>query len=153
MKLVKHLLVMALLTGAIAFGQRQEKQQVSRLNDLKELSVEQLATLKTKKMTLALDLNEKQQEQIMDFHLEHIAFRKNKMEELQQKRAAGALKKPTAEERYAMENARLDRMIAQQETLKKILNTEQYEQWKKVQLYKQAQVHQHRKVRKQSRRG
>lgn len=144
---------MALLTGAIAFGQRQEKQQVSRLNDLKELSVEQLATLKTKKMTLALDLNEKQQEQIMDFHLEHIAFRKNKMEELQQKRAAGALKKPTAEERYAMENARLDRMIAQQETLKKILNTEQYEQWKKVQLYKQAQVHQHRKVRKQSRRG
>lgn len=144
---------MALLTGAIAFGQRQEKQQVSRLNDFKELSVEQLATLKTKKMTLALDLNEKQQEQIMDFHLEHIAFRKNKMEELQQKRAAGALKKPTAEERYAMENARLDRMIAQQETLKKILNTEQYEQWKKAQLYKQAQVHQHRKMKKQSRRG
>lgn len=144
---------MALLIGVMAFGQRQGKMHSQHFNDLKEFSVEQLATLKTKKMTLALDLNDRQQEQIMDFHLEHIAFRKSKMEEMQQKREAGELKKPTTEERYAMENARLDRMIAQQESLKKILNADQYEQWKKVQLHKHAQVHERKKMRRQSRRG
>ncbi len=153
MKVVKPLVVVALLTGAIALGQRQGRLPGPHLDDLKELSVEQLATLKTKKMTLALDLSERQQEQVMEFHMESVAFRKNKMEEFQKKREAGELKKPTVEQRYALENDRLDRMIAQQETLKKILNTEQYEQWKKMQLYKQARVHEHKKMRRQSRRG
>ncbi len=153
MKVVKPLVVIALFMGAIAFGQRQGRHAGQHLDALNELSVEQVATLKTKKMTLALDLNERQQEQIMELNLENVAFRKNKMEEIQKKREAGELKKPTAEERYDMENARLDRMIAQQETLKKILNDEQYDLWKKMQLHKQAKVHEHKKMKRQSRRG
>ncbi len=152
MKHVKPLLAVALLIGVMAFAQR-DGHRGPRGNQFNDLSVEQLATLKTKKMTLALDLTEKQQQQIMELNLENAAFRKGKMQELEKRKESGELKKPTTEERYVLETERLDRMIARQETMKKILNEDQYEQWKKMQLHRHAHAHGHKKMKRQSRRG
>lgn len=135
MNKLKSLLAVALVTSAIGHAQRSP-QSGHRAAYLKELSIEQVATLKTKKMTLALDLSAKQQTQVMDFNLEEAAFRKARMNKLHEKKEAGELKRPSAEERFAMENAKLDRMIAQQDALKKILSDEQFQQWKKIQFRK-----------------
>lgn len=150
MKKINFTLLIALLTGLMTFAQRGGPHQ-SRASFYKELSVEQMATLKTKKMTLALDLTEKQQEEIFEFNVANAEFRKEKMAERKANKENGERSRPTTEERYSMENARLDRMIAQQEELKKILTDEQFDQWKKIQLHRQA--HHKRDRQKQSRRG
>ena len=81
----------------------------------------------------------------MDYNLEQVAYRKAKMEERKTRRATND-EKPSAEERYALENERLDHMIAQQSELKKILSEEQFSQWKKIQMHKHAK-HQNRRQR------
>lgn len=138
------------LTSTIIVSAQQQRYSRGKGKYYKELTVEQLATLKTKKMTLALDLSEKQQQEVLKLHIAEVEYRKTKMEERQAKKESGELKKPTAEERYAMENAKLDRMIAKQKKLKEILSDEQYDQWKKMKLYRHTQ--QKQKSRKESRR-
>ncbi len=91
-----------------------------------QLTPEQMATLQTKKMTLALDLSSAQQKQIQQFHLENAKLRKEKMEAVKGKR-----KDLSAEERYAHQSDRLDHMIAQKEKMKKILNEDQFSKWEK----------------------
>ncbi len=91
-----------------------------------QLTPEQMATLQTKKMTLALDLSSAQQKQIQEFHLENAKLRKEKMEAVKGKR-----KDLSSEERYAHQNERLDHMIAQKEKMKKILNEDQFSKWEK----------------------
>jgi len=91
-----------------------------------QLTPEQMATLQTKKMTLALDLSSAQQKQIQEFHLENAKLRKEKMEA-----AKGKRKDLSSEERFAHQNERLDHMIAQKEKIKKILNEDQFSKWEK----------------------
>jgi hypothetical protein len=143
MKNVKTLVAVALLTSAVAFAQK-DGHRGQRGEFHKDLSVEQLATLQTKKMTLALDLSEKQQQEILEFNIANVEFRKAKLAERETRRASEERSRPSADERYAMENAKLDHMIAQQQELKKILNDEQFDQWKKMQLHKQAKARNHR---------
>ncbi len=150
MKITKMLVAVALSVGAMAFAQR-DGHRGQRGEFYQDLTVEQMATLKTKKMTLALDLSKKQQEAIFEFNLANAELRKEKMEERKAKREAGERSRPTAEERYSMENARLDQMIAQQQELKKILTDEQFDQWKKMKMHKHA--HHKRNRQKEGRRG
>ena len=150
MKSTKMLLTIALLTSVMAFAQKREHRG-ERGKYHQDLTLEQLVTLKTKKMTLALELTKKQQKQIFEFNLANAEFRKEKMAERKSKKASGELTRPSTEERFEMENARLDRMIAQQEELKEILTEGQYDQWKKMQLHKYANVKKNRHSR--ARRG
>lgn len=91
-----------------------------------KLTPEQMATLQTKKMTLALDLNSTQQKQVQELHLENAKLRKEKMEAMKEKS-----RELSSEERFTRQNDRLDHMIAQKEKMKKILNEEQYAKWEK----------------------
>ncbi len=91
-----------------------------------QLTPEQMATLQTKKMTLALDLSSAQQKQVQEFHLENAKLRKEKREAVKGKRTD-----LSSEERFALQNERLDHMIAQKEKMKKILNEEQFAKWEK----------------------
>jgi len=125
----KAILAMVLLIGVFAMAQREGK---SNRGEMKDLTPEQMATLQTKKMTLALDLSEAQQKQIQALNFENAKTRKAKMEERKVKKEADEAKKPTAEERYAMQNARLDARIAQKAKLKEILSQEQYDKWEKM---------------------
>ncbi|MDT0606877.1 hypothetical protein [Croceitalea rosinachiae] len=146
----KVFIAVVLLTGLTTFAQRGER-HVQKERFAKDYSVEQLATLKTKKMTLVLDLTNEQQEQVMELNLANAEFRKTRMEELKAKKEAGEAKKPTADEKFAFENARLDRQLAQQEKMKQILNDNQYQQWKKLSMHMHARGK--KRMQKEGRRG
>lgn len=101
-----------------------------------DMTAEQLATLHTKKMTLVLDLTDKQAEKIMAINLEEAERRKAKRAEIKAKKESGEWKRPTSNERFEMENARLDHQIAQHQKMKEVLTEEQYQTWKKLKLKK-----------------
>lgn len=101
---------------------------------LQSLTPEQHATLQTKKLTLALDLSEKQQRQVLSLQTEVATNRKAKMEARKAKKEKG--EKPTQEERYQMMNERLDAQIVYKKNMKDILTNDQYERWEKMQARK-----------------
>ncbi|NAS31565.1 hypothetical protein GTQ40_11325 [Flavobacteriaceae bacterium R38] len=108
-------------------GQRERVQQ--RRTHFKNLNAEQIATLQTKKMAIALDLDENQKRELLKLNTRLASERKEKAETLKAKREKG--EKLTEEERYKMANERLDKQYETLQEMKKILNEEQYEKWKK----------------------
>jgi hypothetical protein len=110
-------------------GKRQHQKEF-----LQSLTPEQHATLQTKKLTLALDLTEKQQAKVLALQTKTATERKAKMEAHKEMREKG--EKPTNEERYQMMNERLDAQIAYKKSMKNILNDDQYERWEKMQANK-----------------
>lgn len=100
-----------------------------RMAMMNDLSAEEMANLKTKKMTLHLDLTSAQQEKVKAIVLEESQMRKAKMLEMKSKKDAGTLQKPSKEQRLEMMNARLDKQIAMKAKMKDILNEEQYARW------------------------
>lgn len=118
-----------LLVGVTAIAQKGER---GSRESRKDLSPDQVATLQTKKATLALDLNEVQQGQMKALLLENAKMRKTKMKERKALKEKGETKKRTSEERYAIANERLDHQIAQKAKLKNILSDEQYAKWEKT---------------------
>lgn len=98
---------------------------------LKDLSAEDQATLQTKKMTLALDLDKAQANKVYEINLANAKERKAKME-ARKNTEKGERKAPTAEERLQRQNAMLDARIATQNEMKRILNEEQFKQWRRM---------------------
>ncbi len=138
MKKLRLLIATALLTGMVGFAQRGPEHKGKNLKA--ELSVEQLATLRTKRLTLALDLDSKQQKQVMDLNLEQVALHQKKMKEREAKRTGAESYRPTPEEHFKLENEKLDNKIAHQNAMKDILSDEQYKLWK--------QMHKHHRGKK-----
>lgn len=97
---------------------------------MKDLTPEQMAELQTKKLTLALDLSSSQQQQILALNTATAKDRKQKMEA--RKAKMEKKEKPTADEKYAMLNERMDAKIAHKQKMKQILSKEQYEKWEKM---------------------
>lgn len=83
---------------------------------------EQIATVQSKKLTLELDLTDKQQKAVYDLMLQAHKSRKDKP-------TRESLKEMTDEQKTALQTARLDNMIAHKRTMKGILTSEQYEKW------------------------
>lgn len=110
---------------------------------MKDLTPEQVATLQTKKLTLALDLSTSQQKAIQELHIENVKRRKEKMESGKAKNDSEERGKPSPEERYAMQNERLDHMIEVKAKMKEILSPEQYEKWQKGHHHKRKQKGHH----------
>ena len=100
----------------------------------------QRAELRSKNLALKLDLTDKQQKEIQKLLL----TRETEKEQLtaQHKADRDAAKKPTADERFAMMNKRLDAEIAMKKEVKKILTVEQFAK------YEQLRDEQHKKMRK-----
>ncbi len=133
---MKQLVVLLVaFIGFNTYAQRPEHGQKAR-KAMASLSAEQLATLHTKKLTLALDLTESQQTKVMMISFEEAQFKKAKHEELKAKKESGEWKKPTTDERFEMANARLDHKIAHQQKMKEVLTKEQYQTWKELKLKK-----------------
>ena len=116
------LLSILLVTGLMGYSQRGPHHA-----GMKDMSADQVASIKTKKLTLALDLSEKQQQEIQEIHLEQAMERQTRREEGRNRDS-----KPDADERYAMINERLDRQIEMKEKMKGILGKEQFEKWEKL---------------------
>ena len=139
---MKKVLLIALAFIAIQATAQERKQdgpQKERKNkseQLHNLSADDIATLKTKKMTLHLDLNASQQKEIQKLNLENATAMKAKMEAHKVAKESGTAQKPSQEERVKMMNAKLDHQIAMKAKMKTILNAEQYGKWEKVEMRK-----------------
>lgn len=120
---------MLLLAGITATAQKDEMR--GRQHAMKDLSPEQIATLQTKKMTLALDLSEAQQTKMKSLLASNAAARKAKMEA--HKAQKESKEKMTSQEKYALQNERLDHKIAQKQEMKALLTEAQYTKWEKMQ--------------------
>lgn len=136
----KVLVIVVLFVGCSAMAQKKRPHH-PRKQLLESLDAEQIATLRTKKMTLALDLNQEQFEEVLQLNIAEVAFHKEKRET--RKAAKDDAKPSSAVDRFNMANARLDRQIAMQQQLKDILTNDQYALWKELKL----QRHTHGKKR------
>lgn len=109
-------LVLSLLTSA------QEKKGA-----VEKMSPEQQSILLVKKMTLSLDLNQKQQEEIKVLLLERT--QKKAAHQLAQKEKKEKGEKPTATEKFEKQSQLLDAQIEFKAKMKKILSEEQFKKW------------------------
>ncbi len=128
---MKNLLMIAFALLTINATAQETKKEV-RKGEMKErmeareaMTPEEMAILKTKKMTLHLDLTAAQQVEVEKLLLVEAKERKTKMEAYKAKKEAGS-EKPSAEDRLKMQNARLDHQIDMKKKMKAILNAEQY---------------------------
>ena len=126
---MKNLLILPLLfLFTITFAQPAHLADIKSHGEThhkSNLSAEQQATLRVKEMTLALDLNEAQQQQIMQLEIQAATDRKEAFE-------AGKHEKPKdSTERFEKRSAHLDKQIEYKNKMKTILSKEQFEKWEK----------------------
>ena len=127
----KVLVTTVLLIGMMGYSQRGQHFD-SEQRGMKDMSPEQIAILKTKKMTLALDLSTAQQKEIQTLNLENAKEREALMLERKVKKEQAEQSKPSTDERFEFKNERLDRMIAQKGKMKQILSEEQFQKWERI---------------------
>ena len=125
---MKNLIITALLlSGVLTQAQRGEHHK------MQELSAEQIATLQTKKLTLALDLNAAQQQDIQKLNEENARLKKEKMEARKVARDENVRKEINSDEKFNQHVERLDRAIEHKAKMKKILSKEQFDKWEEIQ--------------------
>ena len=95
-----------------------------------QLTVNQQTSLKVKQMTLALDLSDKQQQQVTPLLRAAIAFRQAAMEK--RKEARKQKKRLSSDEIYAIKSQVLDNKISMKRSMKDILNETQFKTFKKM---------------------
>jgi len=88
------------------------------------------AQLRTKQMTLALDLSDGQAQQVQQLLLQQAQQRQAAKQARKNYKEEGKL--PTKEERIAFKNKALDAQITHQRAMKNILNADQFELWRKL---------------------
>ena len=94
---------------------------------IKEFSAEQLATIRTKKMTLLLDLNESQQRELYKVNLEQSKKQKARIKLRQEQKTQD--KPETSQELFEKMSQSLDDKIAYKNQLKSLLSKEQFKKW------------------------
>ena len=122
----KLALIVLLVVGLSTYAQEGKKQERQGA-DRERLSPEQRNQLQLKKMTLELNLNESQQKEIAKILEEQSTKRQAEMAAFKANKDKGV--KPTAEERFAMKNKKLDEAIALKAKVQKVLTPEQFKKW------------------------
>ena len=135
----KLILAIALVATTLTFAQDRKARG-------EKLTPEQQTELQVKRMTLELDLDEKQQKEIKTILVEQSKKRETKLAEMKAKKEKG--EKPTADERFAMKNEMLDNQIAMKARMKKILKPEQFTKWEEKQADRKEKIE--KKVEKRS---
>ncbi|MEP5254717.1 hypothetical protein [Winogradskyella rapida] len=132
---MKKLVIIALvLVTATGFAQRKDRKNNDKgtRSEMREtMSAKDIADLKSKKLTLKLDLTEAQQSKVQKVIFKQ-AEANEKLRAAHKAARAEGKQKPTAEERVARENHRLDQMIAMKREMKSILTEEQYAKFEKM---------------------
>lgn len=123
-KLMMAILILATVSMTAQRGSRDGENR--RGNDL---TAEQQATLNSKKMTLALGLNESQSKKVYNVLLTQAKDRKAMQAE---RKAMTEKPELTKEQRYAKNNEHLDKQIAIQQQMQSILSEDQFQQFKKM---------------------
>ena len=132
----KILLGVLLLTGLAVSAQRAPRGQFHRPDrdqqqhrqERKQLTAEQLSTLQSKQMALALDLTTQQQNQVKELlfkHLEERAAIRNEHQNDSTQSRDGKF-------RYERMNQHLDLQLTFNRDLKKIIGDTQFEKWRNI---------------------
>lgn len=116
----KAFLILTLVLSLLTFAQEKK-------GAVEKMSPEQQSILLVKKMTLSLDLNQKQQEEIKALLLERT--QKKAAHQLAQKEKKEKGEKPTATEKFEKQSQLLDAQIEFKAKMKKILSEEQFKKW------------------------
>ncbi len=126
---MKKLMVIILMMAEIAVVAQEQDVKVKR-EAMKDLTPEQLATLQTKKMTLALDLNESQRTKMISMFTEDAKSRKVKKQAFKKRKEEGVTM--SSDEKFTIQHERLDHKIARKNEKKTILTEDQYAKWEKM---------------------
>jgi len=124
----KLLLIGVLLAGMSALAQKDARFAHER-HGMDDMTPEQMATLSSKRMALALDLSGEQLNMVQELQLQRANERKSFMEA--RKQAGDEKVMQTSEERFNRMNEMLNRQLAYKDAMKKILNEEQFARWEK----------------------
>ena len=124
----KLVLAVLLLIGITAMAQEKNRKEGRRY--MADFTPEQMATLQTKRMTLALGLTADQQSKIQAMFTKNAVERKAKMEAHKARRESG--ESLSDDEKFVLQNERLDTQIAHKEEMKAILDDAQYTKWEKM---------------------
>ena len=148
---MKKIVSILVLVFAVTFTTHAQKKRGDRGDRGSKLTIEQQTTLAVKKMTLALDLSDKQQKQIKPLLMAKMTERKASMEK--RKEARENKEKPTTDEMFAMKNKQLDHQIAMKNSMKNILNKEQFEKLEKMHKSRMKMAHNKTKGKKGSKKN
>jgi hypothetical protein len=124
MKTILSVLVLLISFSVVGQPPHEGVKREKRMEKMKKMTPEQQATLWSKKMTLELDLNESQQEQVHALIL-------NKVNKQKERRANRPKERPSDTEIYQMKVNQLDEKIAMKKAMKSILTPAQFEIWEK----------------------
>ena len=136
----KLIVTIVLVISSLSFAQEKSK-----------LSPEQQTELQVKKMTLDLDLDANQQNELKTILLEQNKKRATKIAELKDKKKQG--EKLSADEKFALKNKMLDEKIEHKARMKKILKPEQFQKWEQHQENRTKNLNQKRKNSKEKRKA
>ena len=145
---MKNLICILILVFATTFSTQAQKKRGRKGS---KMTTTQQATLKVKKMTLALDLNATQQKKLSALISQQIEAKKAAFKA--RKAMKEAKKKPTSDEVFTMQNKRLDAQIAMKNKMQKILTPAQYKKFKKMARGKKRMIRKQMKHQKGKKRG
>ena len=143
----KSIIAVLLIVGLSAFAQeKKEMEKRHRGSEMEKFTPEQRNQLMVKKMTLELELNSKQQDQVGKIIAEQSkTWEARKAERIAMKDTS---KKPTTDEHFAMKMKMLDEQIAMQAKMKSVLSPEQFNDWKNLKEENRERFHERRGERK-----
>lgn len=127
---MKNLIVIAFIWASLS-NYAQEKKDNEEKIKMEQMTPTQKSQLQLKKMILELDLNETQQKELSPIISEMNTKRETQRTTMKAMKEKG--EKPTAEQRFEMENQLLDNQIEMKKRISKILTPEQMEKWEKIQ--------------------
>lgn len=123
-------------------GPDRENFRKEKREKMQDLSAEQRAILKTKKMALILDLSDNQQDQVKKLVLA------SEVKSDEMKRNRKEKKEISKEELFELRKQRLDQKLEMKRDLKTILTKEQMEKFEKSQIAKSLKREHHRSKNK-----
>ena len=147
---MKNLATILAFVFAFTYTTQAQKQK-KRSHKRPQLTIKQHTNLAIKKMTLDLDLSENQQNKIKPLIAAKMTERKAFMEK--RKEARKERKKPTADEVYTLKSKMLDNQIAMRNSMKEILNKEQFEKFEKMQKVRKMRTKKMKMKKMQDKRG
>lgn len=124
--------MIAIATLQVSAQDQKREMKKQHMTSKVNYSPEEMAQLQSKKLTLKLDLDAKQQNEVSALLLEQAKLRQSKKEAYLKSKDKEEKKAFTKDERFKMANARLDQQIEMKKKMKSILSTDQYEKWGKM---------------------
>ena len=130
MRKLVGILVIVFLVSTTINAQGKKRNTKKRAN----FNAEQMATLQTKRMALHFDLDNNQEKEIYNLKLKQAEKRLATTGKFKQNKEKGV--QLTNEQRFEIQNNRLDTQIETKTAIKSILNKEQFEKWENHQKVK-----------------